>query len=237
MIVKTFAGSLDVLEEDVYLCNHTRFGNVFEEHIILGPLKPIIEKAGVILDIGANNGSHTLSYAFLSPKHAKIHSFEPQRKLFEKLSSTVHLNEHTMTKVKVYNTAIGDKTLDMCTLTKVDDTTVNLGGVSLGEGGEQTTMRTIDSLRLDDCDFMKIDVEGAESMVLTGARRTIETFRPVIMFEHNHCNLTPEMTPFRILTELGYRQFQYLDWSNWLTWHPENPPELPVLPCLPTRFC
>lgn len=237
MIVKTFAGKLDILEEDVYLCNHTRFGNVFEEHIIRGPLKQIVEKAEFILDIGANNGSHTLSYAFMSPEHAKIHSFEPQRKLFAKLSSTVSLNPHSVSKVNVYNTAIGHENLDKCTLSKVDETTVNLGGVSLGEGGEETTMRTIDSFRFDGCDFMKIDVEGAESMVLTGARRTIEMFRPVIMFEHNQCNLTPDMTPFRILTEHGYRTFQYLDWSNWLTWHPENPPELPVLPCLPTIFC
>ena len=33
-------------------------------------------------------------------------------------------------------------------------------------------------------DFMKIDVEGAEWLVMDGARRTIKTYQPTIVFEH-----------------------------------------------------
>jgi FkbM family methyltransferase len=59
--------------------------------------------------------------------------------------------------------------------------------------------------RLDDLlppdlriDFVKIDVEGAELQVFRGARRTLERWRPVVLFEHGlggaeHYGTTPEM--------------------------------------------
>ena len=241
MLVKTFAGTLDICEDDAWIRNHTVFGNVFEEHIILGPLAPILKKSNIVLDIGANNGNHTLAYSFLTPENASIHSFEPQSRLFSKLQNTVDLNEHTKKKTTLYNVALGDEckkcSMEPTENRRYDPNTVSLGSVSLGEGGEEVQMITLDSLKLPGCDFMKIDVEGAESMVLRGAKRTIDAFHPIIMFEHNDENLTPKTNPFRILTEVhGYKSFEYLDWSNWLTWHPSNPPQLPLKPCLPTRF-
>ena len=242
MLVKTFAGTLDVCEQDVWIFNHTRFGNVFEEHIILGPLAPIIKKSKSILDVGANNGNHTIAYSFLSPEDAFIHAFEPQSGIFSKLQNTVSLNDHTRKKVQLYNVALGDEckktSMQPIEERRFDEHRVSLASVALGDGGEDVNMITLDSLKLTSCDFIKIDVEGVETLVLKGAQRTIDLFHPIIVFEHNDENLTPPMNPFRILTEKhGYRTFQYLDWSNWLTWHPDNPPDLPIAPCLKTRFC
>ena len=33
-------------------------------------------------------------------------------------------------------------------------------------------------------DFIKIDVEGAEMLVLSGAKKTIERCKPIVVFEH-----------------------------------------------------
>jgi FkbM family methyltransferase len=241
MLTKTFAGILDIVEHDVWMFNHTRFGNVYEEHIILGPLKPILEKSKVLLDIGANNGSHSISYAFLSPPDATIYAFEPQSKMFKRLENTLKVNGYG-TKVKAMNVAVGDS-IKKCTMESIDrhvlsEEQIVFSGVSLGDGGEEVHMITVDSMNLESCDFMKVDVEGAESMVLGGASTTIDKFKPVIMFEHiDEMNLTKETSPFRILSGHGYKTFQYLDWCNWLTWHPDNPPDLPIQPCLPTIFC
>lgn len=242
MLVKTFAGTLDVCEDDAWIRNHTRFGNIFEEHIILGPLAPILKRSQVVLDIGANNGNHTLAYSFITPDSCAIHSFEPQSRLFSKLQNTVSLNDHAQKKVTCYNVALGDE-CKKCSMEPIENrrnheyNVISLGSVSLGEGGEEVQMITLDSLKLRDCDFIKMDVEGAESMVLRGAKRTIDAFHPIIMFEHNQENLTPDINPFRILTEVhGYKTFQYLDWCNWLTWHPLNPPDLPIQPCLKPLF-
>ena len=58
-------------------------------------------------------------------------------------------------------------------------------------GGGQTEALTVRCERLDDVlpdgarpRFVKIDVEGAESLVLRGALRTLRAHRPLIAFEH-----------------------------------------------------
>ncbi len=43
--------------------------------------------------------------------------------------------------------------------------------------------RTIDSYNFEDVDVIKIDVEGAEKMVLDGAMQTIDKYRPAVQFE------------------------------------------------------
>jgi hypothetical protein len=92
---------------------------------------------------------------------------------------------------------------------------INYGAVGLGDGGENVNMVTIDSLNLQQCDYIKIDVEGAEILVLTGALNTINQFHPIIFFEENGLTVSDEMiksmnidfecdTPRNFLTKLGY---------------------------------
>ena len=96
----------------------------------------------------------------------------------------------------------------------------NKGGMGIGKGGEKMKLMTIDSLDLPGLDYMKIDVEGTEGLVIQGA---IEKFHPIICFEHNGQRINPEdvglkevSTPFQELVKLGYRNFVHLDWENYL---------------------
>jgi FkbM family methyltransferase len=59
--------------------------------------------------------------------------------------------------------------------------------------------------------FLKIDAEGAEHLVLTGARATLRRFRPVVMVEITNSTMadgggTQELC-FKLLSEFGYRIF------------------------------
>jgi hypothetical protein len=59
---------------------------------------------------------------------------------------------------------------------------ITLYGNSFGESEQEIA---IDSLNLESCDYIKIDLEGKEHLVIKGAKETIEKFKPSIMFKHN----------------------------------------------------
>jgi hypothetical protein len=101
---------------------------------------------------------------------------------------------------------------------------INYAGTGIGTGGEPTTMVTIDSMNLPGLDFMKIDVQGSEGLIIMGACKTITKYKPVIMFEHDDTRISPEVlglneipTPFFELVKLGYTTFRYLGGHNYIT--------------------
>lgn len=215
--------------DDCYIRNHLIQGHIFEENIInwmIGNLKQL-SNVTYIADVGANIGCHTISYG-LADKKYKIYSFEPQKGLFDLLAKNVAVNELT-DNVELYNFGLAHKDFSL-SLKHVDTQRDekckgwNKAGLGIGKGGEEITLKTLDSLNLPGLDFMKIDVEGAEGLVLTGAENTIKKYRPIIMFEHNNQRINPEdvgldyvPTPFEVLTRLGYRNFQYLENENYIT--------------------
>ena len=106
---------------------------------------------------------------------------------------------------------------------------LNYGAIGLGENGEAVDMITIDSLHLMQCDYIKIDVEGAEILVLMGAINTINKFHPIIFFEENGLTVTNAMsnsmnidfeynTPRGFLINLGYR-ITKVDYFNCLAFY------------------
>jgi len=225
-MIRTPNGVFEIDFDDCYIRNHMMSGRVYEHHIINGMLKEYVEKSKYIVDVGANIGCHTISYAGMNPE-ARIWSFEPQKKLFDLLNTNVNLNGYT-DRIHLHNCGLGHKecTLEMQGLDTVEDKAHmgwNKGGLGIGKGGEKLDVKTLDSLDLPGLDYMKIDVEGAEGLVIQGGQETIKKFKPVICFEHNHTTLDPRdvelehvPTPFAELVKLGYKTFQYLDWENYV---------------------
>lgn len=165
-------------------------------------------KETVIVDVGSNIGTTVLGFLDTNPK-CKVISFEAQSYLAKLQKKTMILN-NILHKVKIYNNAIGHKCLENITLSDkfclmdslqstnapidyTDSKLRNFGGLSLGEGGEKIDMLSIDSLHLPQVDVIKADVEGAEQLVIYGARKTIEKYKPIIVYEKNWKSITPEM--------------------------------------------
>lgn len=226
MPIRTQNGLFEIDFDDCYIRNHMLSGRVYEHHIINGMLKPHVEKAKYILDVGANIGCHCVSYAGMSPE-STLWAFEPQKKTFDILTTNVKLNGYE-DRIHLFNHGLGHARMDLelHPIEKVLDEEHrgwNKGGLGIGKGGERLRIETLDSMNLPGLDYMKIDVEGAEGLVIRGGVETIKKYKPVIVFEHNYTTIDPSHvglqhvpTPFEELVKIGYKNFTYLDWENYI---------------------
>ena len=168
----------------------------------------IVKPGHIVVEAGANIGSHTIHLAQLAGDNGQVWAFEPQRLVFQLLAGNVALN--SLTNVRCLQKCLGDgkeKTLLVPVLNV--DVVNNWGGLELGKftEGEPVEVITIDSLDLPGCDFFKIDVEGMELQVLQGAEKTIQKYRPIIYTEADRKDKKAAL--FSYLRSLGYRLYRH----------------------------
>ena len=188
------------------------YGEAYEQQISL--MMQFINEGDVVIDAGANMGTMTIPFA----KKAKtVISFEPQEFLFYTLCGNIAANNlyNVRAHCKAVSDVSGNKLFCPSPLLKdkdgvpfYDDHLQHFGGVYLTEKPrfdtdfEVQTM-AIDDLHLDQCDFIKLDIEGDELKALVGAKRTIEEFQPVMFLETMPWTL-PKLS--EAVKKLGYVQ-------------------------------
>ena len=183
-----------------------KYGEISRGEIIF--LCQLIRPGMTVVEVGANIGLLTVPFARLVAPGGKVIAFEPQRIVYQMLCGNLALN--AITNAFARNSAIGCG-LGSITVPPVDYTKPgNFGGVSLRgwKEGETVPMLTIDSLLLDRCDFMKIDVEGMELDVLQGSAQALERFRPRLYVENDRIKNSPSL--IRHLLALDYRLYWHL---------------------------
>jgi FkbM family methyltransferase len=145
------------------------------------------------VDVGANLGNHT---HFVEFSGGTGYAFEPEPRNFNLLL-------RNSPNFKAFNVALSDKNgsgqlitfescLGNCYLGEV------FGGRSMNFGtdiGSHTCeIEVLDSFRIQDATFLKIDAEGSELKVLLGARQTIIRTRPTIWIESQRSGLKSTKT-------------------------------------------
>lgn len=231
---RTKFGNVTCYQNDIVFSSHLRKGVMYEEELIMNKIIPILKQKNkklVILDIGGHIGTHTIIYSQLLD--CEIHTFEPQKKIFNILNKNII--DNSLSNCKIYNCAVGHKTTTTtmssmlydgydCKIEYDTNKILNYGGIGLGQNGEMVQMIHIDQLDLKACDYIKIDVEGAEILALIGAKNTIEKYKPIIWYEHTDKIVSQEMIDslhidFEIpsvndfLLSLGYKIY-HLDQQN-----------------------
>lgn len=213
---------LQHLSPDVRM-THTRYGLMVypANDMFIGPcleaygeygaeeansFRQLIGAGAVVADVGANIGSHTLLYSQLVGETGRVLAFEPQPKIFHMLCANVALNG--IGNVTTYQAGVGQKLGTMRVSTPNEEKRVNFGGISLGEEGpEVVDIVTLDSLKLERLDFVKIDVEGMEEAVIRGGAETLKRLKPRLYVENDGGAEKIEASAALIKTirALGYR--------------------------------
>lgn len=170
------------------------------------------------IDCGANIGVHTVEWARLMHNWGRVIAFEAQEKIYYALAGNVIINNCLNVTARWAAVGAACGTLDIpepdylipssfgsLELKKRDNTEfigqeIDYSGAAL----RTIDVVTIDSLRLDRLDFMKIDVEGMEADVLNGARESIAKFHPQMFIEVIKSDVGQLR---RILTDHGYQFF------------------------------
>ncbi|MHB8837839.1 MAG: FkbM family methyltransferase [Gemmatimonadaceae bacterium] len=142
----------------------------------------------VVLDVGASVGAWTVPLARRLGPGARVYAFEPVPANRARLERAVA--DNALTTVTISPLALGDaaRQVDMWLRSSVTGADSGTAAVVPAGGGHLTVdMRPLDdwaaAAGLTRLDFMKLDVEGAELMVLAGAHRTVTRFRPLILAE------------------------------------------------------
>lgn len=158
-----------------------------------------IRPGNVVFDIGANVGYYTILASRVAGPSGKVVAFEPLLRNIEFLRRHVELNNAA--NVVVMPVALSDTT-GSARFSIGDNSAVGHIG-SDGEIEVETT--TVDAVieRLGFIpDVMKIDVEGAEKAVLTGAQGMFERVKPTIFLSTHSDELREWCTNY--LVGLGY---------------------------------
>jgi FkbM family methyltransferase len=178
----------------------------------------IVAKPGdCIVEVGANIGTETILFARIVGDRGQVVSFEPLPSNVAALASNIARNQ--LTNVRVINAAVSDRpgTLRF----EPPQTAENLGQgrVTLNGGGDgllEVPAVVLDELfergELAAPRLLVIDVQGAELMVLRGARRLLARAKPLIIWEAEEELLTSfgarACDLFDLLSRLGYRHWE-----------------------------
>jgi FkbM family methyltransferase len=148
-------------------------------------IQDTLRPGSVMVDVGANVGTFSLLAASLG---ASCHAFEASPDLCAALRRNIALNKFT--GIVLHECALSDHSGEASFFLYEETGARNNGGQNAffrrGAGREiRVPMETLDSAlsELSQIDFIKTDVEGADFLVLRGARAILEKFHPVLAVE------------------------------------------------------
>jgi len=186
------------------------------ESEVVRALTEVVQEGFVAIDVGAHHGYYALILSRLVGSKGSVIAFEPIPSNFQILTENINLNR--CANVEVVNKAVSNKSarLEASPRNDKDSATFSLSSNKVGES------IAVDAVSLDGflvhregpIDFIGIDAEGAEGMVLMGARKTIESHHPILLIElHEGGDFEPSQVP-GLLMELGYDMKWLSHWNG-----------------------
>jgi len=194
--------------------------NFISKEIMKGSFEPevkrfienTLEPGDVFIDIGANLGYYTLIASRMIGANGCVFAFEPEPTAFHLLNMNITINE--LYNITAENKAVSDKEDEI----ELWISSINFGGSKIiGSPPNIMTKIKVESVSLDNYfkDFtksiklIKIDVEGAENLVIRGSRKILSKNRDIqVIMELWPYN---EQEVYGIMGDLGFSSHILID--------------------------
>lgn len=178
-------------------------------------LQNLLAPGSTFIDVGANLGIYTLVASRLVGNSGRVIAFEPSMQSFPLLQKNAALND--LTNICALPAALSEKagTVRLYQAPCCPSGNSLAHHPSFPESFEYVVTETLDDvlrrIPARRVDVIKMDVQGAEELVLRGARRVVASTNPVIIFEFwpdgaSLLGLSP-YGAWNLLAGLGYRFF------------------------------
>lgn len=183
--------------------------NTFFEEWLLTPLRDRVKSFECVVDVGSNVGNH--AYFFKNICNAeRVLCFEP-------LPDNFALLEKNCPNCELHREGLSSEERTGH-IQMTDPLDQNSGTAKISASGTEVLLKTLDSYKLPNVSFIKIDVEGHELEVLKGAVETINTNKPDILVETHSgifiddvMSLLPDGYVYEKITHETHYLIQYLD--------------------------
>jgi FkbM family methyltransferase len=156
---------------------------VLEQHIGTG---------ATFVDIGAHIGYYSLKAAPLAGPTGHVIAIEPNPETIQKLQGNIQASGARTITVEPVACSDQEATLELFGAPRFNTGETSLSRANASQDSQAVTSYKVRARRLDDIlkdaavsrvDAIKIDVEGAEYLVLKGASETLDRYHPVILVE------------------------------------------------------
>jgi FkbM family methyltransferase len=212
--VEEFQGSFSIdRRSDIF--ERIAIDGIYEPDLVRD-CKQYLDRDKDVLDIGANIGFYTVMFA-KNINGRRVLAVEPTRNALERLRKNIALNR-VEDRVIVFEGAVSDRAGKATIRVVPGKEEYSSVGVmehpSILE--EQHVSEEVESITVDELvarhdlhpGFMKVDVEGGEHLVFSGAKNVLSTCRPVILSELSDFLLTKNGSSSMDVINL-IRQYDY----------------------------
>jgi FkbM family methyltransferase len=190
------------------------FFGTYDERYEAEMVRRLVDPGEVFWDVGANIGYFSLLAARALRHTGQVVAFEPGRVAYGRLLANIALNQFS--NILPVKAAVVDKPGEV-TLYLAEDTADGCASIFGAQAAAQHC-ESCPAINLDEFrrrqdlplpDFIKIDVEGAELLVLRGAEEILATSRPLLLLEMKEATLSAAGTTReeiqKLLRHYGYQ--------------------------------
>jgi FkbM family methyltransferase len=157
------------------------FGELPNELVTAAVMRTVLSAGAGFIDVGANLGYYTRLAAHLVGPNGRVVAFEPVPETCRLLRRNTH--EFGQVLAEEYAVADSEATVEFYVHPSADQSSLF---PTAATRKISVPTRVLDDWndRLERCDMIKMDIEGAEMAALRGARKLLARCKPLVFFEY-----------------------------------------------------